>query len=66
MIPHPSPTTAKTEPEGVKVPAHVLGALSSADIAELVRLWNAGTPNRAKALAIADADCTRHWNRRKS
>jgi hypothetical protein len=54
---------SSTEPEAVKVPAHVLESLSSADIAELVELWNAGTPNRAKALAIADADC-RAWMER--
>jgi hypothetical protein len=62
----PSPTTAKTEPEAVKVPAHVLESLSSADIAELVELFNSGEPEeRAKALAIADADCTRHWSKSK-
>jgi hypothetical protein len=59
-----SPTTAKTEPEAVKVPAHVLESLSSADIAELVRFWNEGPGQRAKALAIADAD-RRNWEARK-
>jgi hypothetical protein len=61
---HPSPTTAKTEPEAeaVKVPAHVLESLSSADIAELVRLFNSGEPEeRAKAFAWADNDCRNHW-----
>jgi hypothetical protein len=51
----PSPTTAKTEPEPVKVPAHVLESLSSADIAELVALWNAGGMSRDIALQIAAA-----------
>jgi hypothetical protein len=53
------------EPEAVKVPAHVLESLSSADIAELVELFNSGEPEeRAKALAIADAD-RRNWEARK-
>jgi hypothetical protein len=52
----PSPATAKTEPEAVKVPAHVLESLSSADIAELVALWNEGPGQRAKALGWADED----------
>jgi hypothetical protein len=61
----PRATAKLAEPEAVKVPKHVLESLSSADIAELVRLWNdEGPGQRAKALAIADAD-RRNWEARK-
>jgi hypothetical protein len=63
----PRANAKSAAPEAVKVPAHVLESLSSADIAELVRLFNSGEPEeRAKAFAWADEDCRNHWNRRKS